>query len=147
MCHCGMIFDNKVEVAAHADKDHKNGYKCGLKDPNEDAPLVPCDKEYNDKGLMYRHVRVMHLNKFNKLCKYPNCDWDVCDEKATRLYHYVQKHDEKHPEITCKGCKRSFSQINKLKEHLAKCGNKIAPYKCTKCIKGFREKYWLSNHY
>ena len=38
------IFNNKVEVAAHADKDHKNGYKCRFKDPNEDAPLVPCDK-------------------------------------------------------------------------------------------------------
>ena len=31
MCHCGMIFDNKVEVAAHVDKDHKMGTNVGLR--------------------------------------------------------------------------------------------------------------------
>ena len=55
------------------------------------AEAVPSDKEFKVKGLTYRHVRVTHLKKFNNLCKYPNCDWDGCDEQASKLFHYVQK--------------------------------------------------------
>ena len=94
-----------LKVVAHADEDHKDGYKCGY---TEGAEAVPCDKEFQEKGLMYRHVKVTHLRKFNKLCKYPNCDWDGCDEEATRLYHYVQKHDESILKLPVKLAKGHF---------------------------------------
>ena len=39
-----------------------------------------------------------------------------------------------------------FSQINKLKKYLRKCGNKIADFQCDQCRKTYRDKYLLDNH-
>ena len=68
----------------------------------------------------------VHLKLFNKNCEYADCLWRGCDEEAERLQHYVKKHGEVHPEITCAECKATFSQINKLKKDFKTCGNKIA---------------------
>ena len=54
------------------------------------------------------------LKLFNKKCKYADCEWQGCDEEAERLQHYVKKHGDDHPEVTCQSCKTTFSQINKL---------------------------------
>ena len=89
---------------------HTCGYGVGGTGPK-------CDKTYDDKCKMWRHVHTVHLKLFNKECKYADCEWPGCDEKAERLQHCVKKHGEKHPEITCQSCKTTFSQMNKLKKH------------------------------
>ena len=109
----------------------------------ETGPL--CDKSYDNKSKMWRHVRIVHLKLFTKKCKYADCEWPRCDEEAERLQHYVKKHGEDHPEITCQSCKTTFSQIN-LRNTLKKYGNKIADYACDKCTKAYRDKYWWTNH-
>ena len=119
MCYSGKAFDNILEVAAHDTEAHKNGYKCAY----EGGIGVICDKSYNEKGKI-GNMCTVHLKLFNKKCKYADCLWPGCDE-AERLHHYIKKHGEVHPEITCAECKTTFSQINKLKKHLKKCGNKI----------------------
>ena len=142
MCYCGKAFVNVLEVAAHDTEAHKNGYKCGY----EGGTGVICDKSYNEKGKCWKHVCIVHLKLFNKKCKYADCLWQGCDEEAERLQHYVKKHGEEHPEITCVECKATFSQINKLRKHFTKCGNKIAEFQCDQCRKTHRDKYRLNNY-
>ena len=70
-------------------------------------------------------MHTVHLKLFNKKCKYADCVWPGCDEEAERLQHYVKKHGEEHPEITCQSCKATFAQINKLKNTLKNVGTKL----------------------
>ena len=44
-----------------------------------------CDKSYDEKSKMWRHVHVVHLKLFNKKCKYADCEWPGCDEEVERL--------------------------------------------------------------
>ena len=43
-------------------------------------------------------------------------------------------------------CKATFSEINKLRKHFKKCGNKIAEFQCDQYRKTYKDKYWLNNH-
>ena len=97
MCYCGKSFDNNLEVVAHNSESHKDGYTCGY----EGGTGPTCNKSSGDKGKMWIHVRTVHLKLFNKKCKCADCLWPGCDEEAERLQHYVKKHGEEHPEITC----------------------------------------------
>ena len=88
MCYCWKSFDNNLELAAHNSESHKDGYTCGY----EGGTGPTCDKSYDDKGKMWRHVCTVHLKLFNKTCKYADCLWPGCDEEAERLQHCVKKH-------------------------------------------------------
>ena len=107
MCYCGKCFDNSLEVAAHNGESHKDEYTSGYEGGQD--PYVTKAMMINVEHVQnVEHVHTVHLKLFNKTCKYADRVWPGCAEEAERLQHYVRKHGEEHPEITCQSCKATL---------------------------------------
>ena len=105
-----------------------------------------CDKSFNHKGTMLRHVSEVHLAGFQMF---------VCD-KCNSVFSRKDSLDRHHLNNTCvkdivpslnyecKNCKKAFDSPNKLKEHVRKnCSKKFF---CNTCLKFFKLKKDLLSH-
>ena len=139
-----LFSTNSDAFNIHLESDHKadEGFSNG-KWPCNEGPT--CDKVYNEKGKVWRHIRQKHRNIHSNQCLlFPFGH----DEEYGILKHLIVKHNEWHPQVWCSGCDLLFAQKNKKVEHKKLCGNKLKPYQCTvpNCGQKYRSKWWLSNH-
>ena len=73
----------------------------------------------------------------------------ICQEifksDSELILHGIQNHWNKKPQ--CKQCKKTFSDMFRLKVHFLKIHHNIKEYECKDCKKQFYYKYELQHHY
>lgn len=136
-CGCGMLFPTKEELDAHIKTLHENNYLCSKEG---------CDHIYPGKDSCWRHYRTAHLKRYHYCCR--ECDPPYHhDDPFTMKKHLADRHGGQ-SELKCEKCGKVEAQKSKFELHKRKCGHHVKLFFCSEanCYKGFRSKYWLTQH-
>ena len=150
---CGKSYTQKIHLSYHIKQIHEN---------NREFVCETCGKAFNVKTLLNEHVKKAHQGFKNKRsltyggsgsknihekeiieieCK--KCGFK-CEEKHFND-HNIRVHQ---PDllINCDMCRRDFTDVDKLKKHIAYKHHGIRPYACDSCDKTFKHKCTLQTH-
>lgn len=112
---------NRTETNEQEQQEHKMLFKCNL-----------CDYVTKNKCDLLRHMR-------RKTPCNPNRITNVNTISATDTD--TQNNDN----LQCKKCKKYFSRIDNLKNHLKKCDG-LDPLQCKRCLKFFNTRFGKCQH-
>ena len=131
---CEKIFESKAGIIGHS-LNHK-----GL----EKLECPTCKREFKGKGVLDKHIAVVHERKKTHLCT-------ICG-KAFSTGSYILKqhirmvHEGKRPHV-CDTCGKTFKRPHQLKNHiLSSHGDGKKPFQCPSCDKTFTLKHNMLKH-
>ena len=154
-CVCGEEFNNREQLKNHKTIHWNNNYTCAGKIVFEDGSSVPCEKEFDTSGGMWRHYRTIHLGVWLYYCPVPNCkhkhhNWGpyAADSEGAVKKHMASDHGcQSDLACTKSGCKYVAPSKARLRDHIKRHSSKtLKLYHCNICGKGYREKTLVAIH-
>lgn len=141
------IQEFKVETLEFGSVDQVTPYEINQ---NESVRLLPignfnckeCDKEFQRKYHLKRHIATVHEKKKPYIC--PQCN--KCFGQKTVLNKHIKSVHQGTKKFKCKLCEFTSSEFSHLKEHISIVHEKKTPHKCPHCSKSCSTKGNLSQH-
>ena len=117
---------------------------------NESVQFLPignfnckmCDKEFQRKYHLKRHIATVHEKKKPYVC--PQCN-NFFGQQSVLNKHIISVH-ERTKRFKCELCEFTSSDFSHLKQHVSIVHEKKTPHKCPHCSKSCSTKGNLSQH-
>ena len=155
---CNESFPNILYLTTHIEVAHKHAYICKLCDASFPlwrglsnhsrthksfkCPESGCEKVFNQKPHLERHIHAMHRN-FNRF----SCN--LCEKsyfyKSDLKNHFDAVHRKLKP-FSCTLCRKTFTLKHSVVNHMKYVHAKVKPFSCTLCDKSFAYNKDLTSH-
>jgi len=161
---CGQVSVLKSEFWIHVKTQHKGEtFKCGR----------CCDREFKFYSSLRKHIMITEAKKSGTVVL---VECEICNKKVNISYikshikrqhegkvemvncevcglsmqkHSLRQHMFTHKEATiqCNGCEKMFTTEDKMMRHFKLVHERIRPFKCEVCGKGFANAANLKTHH
>lgn len=142
---------------AHTSKNHKSVEKMNSPDSSmfhpikrikltNDFPCKNCDKKFDSKKLLTRHLFLDHGEEQEKSF---TCDYENCSKSFTlkdTLSKHIKNTHEGAPKLPCNQCPTILSSKMSLQRHINTCHLKLKTFICEVCDAAFSEAKTLKHH-
>lgn len=131
--YCGKVFHDRRCILQH-EKSHSDSHANSCQQ---------CDKTFNSKSNLERHVKVMHLKEGKLMCKL--CPFSSYYSNTLKDHIERVHKGKKKTNFTCQHCNKTFGRKMTYQEHMDRHDGRYR-YSCEKCGKKFRNKARCKKH-
>ncbi|KAJ8706576.1 hypothetical protein PYW07_012654 [Mythimna separata] len=122
--------------------------KCSVNSAKEKFPCPQCDKKFQWRGNLLRHLN-SHVASAKEKYPCPQCDKKF-QWRGNLLRHLNSHVARANGELVCEPCNRTFSSIATYKQHMKISRKHVSEndfkYMCSDCGKRFANKTRLKDH-
>ena len=131
---CGTLNSTKASLSFHVHRFHGENGKCKR-----------CDLKITSSGEMKNHFDSVHKKEVQTTCEFCGGVFKQLEGHKKRTKCGVQGNPVRE-KVPCKQCKKSFSSIYKVKEHVDRIHNRVKNKFCTQCSFATFSSYNLRVH-
>ena len=131
---CPKTFKNKYNLKYHFDRSHGGlTFLCS-----------ECPESFSKKKRLEKHLYIAHNKRLNN--KLHNCDECGKDFFFKAEFSNHTKLHQRHPDLLCKMCDKSFSSPFAMRKHVKLVHDKVKDFCCNQCGSQFGRKDKLKIH-
>ena len=131
---CPKTFKNKYNLKYHFDRSHGGlTFLCS-----------ECPESFSKKKRLEKHLYIAHNKRLNN--KLHNCDECGKDFFFKAEFSNHTKLHQRHPDLSCKMCGKTFSSQSAMRKHVKLVHDKVKDFCCNQCGSQFGRKDKLKIH-